>query len=440
MKPQHGLALLIFSTFSYQLPVPGGFDTSLKLIGAALSIAFFLRSVFYGYKITWYSKNFIFIWFIFIFHEFISILRTNVISIADTHYIGADTYTGFLMRIGIFIVFYILTINICNKKDVIKLLYYSILFGFALNVIYAFLISAGIATPYGAGDISYKYVNVGRMTGLQGGASVFSLYVGLGIVLLAPSLINNGFQPTQQFMRFIYKNYIIHIIFICGVLFLFSSGRTGTVSLVLTLLFVFIKYKVEFIKLMPIFIILILILIQFVNIPYEAIQHSLRLPILNKLFTGVSFNQITGWDSGRLERIVSVFPVIYDNLFLGIGYGNYDLAVGDFLGERLTSHNTYLERIVEGGIVGLLIYIIFSFRIILGFNSLSNSFKKIDKMNLSIISQGFFFAAIYFSFDRFFQSDVQDKILILLFSILVALKKIEENEKKSNELYIVNNY
>ena len=169
-------------------------------------------------------------------------------------------------------------------------------------------------------------------------------------------------------------------------------------------------------------------------------MHSMRLPILNKIFYGVSLDQMTDWDSGRLERIFMVLPAINDNFIFGVGYGNYDIVVGDFLGARLTSHNTYLERIVEGGIIGLLIYIIFSIIIILGFNKLSKSFKKINQINLSLYSQGFYFATIYFSFDRLFQSDVQDKILILLFSILVALKNIELNEKKSNQYYIANDY
>ena len=181
------------------------------------------------------------------------------------------------------------------------------------------------------------------------------------------------------------------------------------------------------------------LIIQFIAIPQDAIRHSMKLPFLSEILYGVSFDQITDWDSGRFRRIVSVFPVIAENYIFGIGYGNYDLVVGDILGERLSSHNTYLERLVEGGIVGLLIYILFSLVIIFGFNSLSKSFKKIGEINLSLYSRGFYFCTIYFSFDRMFQSDVQDKILILLFSILVAFKNIEIKENGLKEYYIVNN-
>lgn len=430
----------MFCTFSLTIPVPGVFESNLKLTGAALLISFLFRSIIYKKKIQFYSKNFLFIWIIFIVSEFISILRTNVLNIEDTHYAGAGTYTDFLIRIVIFLAFYILTINICDKKNVIKLIYNSILFGFSLNILFSILIHFGLATPILGGDISYNHVNVGRMTGLQGGASVFSLYAGLGIVLLIPLLINPKFSPTGKYERFIYRNYIFHIILLFGLIFLFTSGRTGTVTMILTLAFIFYKNKIRFLKIFPLVFFFIFILIQIVDYPMDAVMHSMKLPILNKIFYGVSLDQMTDWDSGRLERILVVIPAINDNYIFGVGYGNYDLVVGDFLGVRLSSHNTYLERIVEGGIIGLLIYIIFSVIIILGFNKLSKSFKKINQINLSLYSQGFYFATIYFSFDRLFQSDVQDKILILLFSILVALKNIELNEKKSNKYYIANDY
>ena len=54
-----------------------------------------------------------------------------------------------------------------------------------------------------------------------------------------------------------------------------------------------------------------------------------------------------------------------ENIVLGVGYSNFSSMLNQHFGWQMASHNTYLSYLVDLGIIGLIIFIIILYRILI---------------------------------------------------------------------------
>jgi len=108
---------------------------------------------------------------------------------------------------------------------------------------------------------------------------------------------------------------------------------------------------------------------------------------INKRFNSI-FDLEEGSNKGRIETWKKAIEVIDNNPILGVGLGNYPLAIkasADYR-EPIYAHNTYLDIAAETGVINALIWIIFLFFTALGLYKNKNKLLIFASTSIIIFS------------------------------------------------------
>lgn len=138
-------------------------------------------------------------------------------------------------------------------------------------------------------------------------------------------------------------------------------------------------------------------------------------------------NQEALSEDARTTILKKSFEIGFANFFTGVGLGNLVARIGAI------AHNSYLELFADTGIVGMLIYVFFTF----GF--VRRQFRRYkcykDKMYLSFMMFG-----IFFIFDNFFFVFYSDYWLMSFYVLVVCHAETyycDNHKMAKNQIYIV---
>lgn len=148
---------------------------------------------------------------------------------------------------------------------------------------------------------------------------------------------------------------------------------------------------------------------------------SVPSPISQRFFS--SFNLEEGSNQGRLEIWSQALGVVRDHPILGVGLGNYPLAINPTADYRdpIYAHNTYLDIWTETGIFALLAWLGMLLAAILA---------CLKKARQNIFFLGAAAGLIIFSIHSFFETGIYSPVVLTLLVILIGFSNVKiENEK-----------
>lgn len=143
-------------------------------------------------------------------------------------------------------------------------------------------------------------------------------------------------------------------------------------------------------------------------------------PVIGRFSSIFSLEE--GSNLGRLQIWQDSFSLAKDHLLLGVGLGNYSFSMGFAQDYRnaMTSHNLYLDLLVELGIFGLLSWFV------LIFTSLVVSWRQREQS--PVLAFGVIGSLVYFSIHAFFETAIfNPTVFAFLMIYLGLLFKLEKN-------------
>tara|TARA_B110000027_G_C16121943_1_gene303658 strand:- start:2985 stop:4148 length:1164 start_codon:yes stop_codon:yes gene_type:complete len=360
-----------------------GIDTELKPYRIFLIFAFtltFLDKSFIHYKLNFVFKSFL---FIFLYGLLVGLLRISA-SKGEMSYL-TNGATHFVIGM---IIFYLIS-NIKNVKMLHRIGSY-----FISGIIISSLF--GIYY-YVLGVFDYR---------LRGGFNNPN-HLAITINLITPFLIYK--------MKYTSKKKInLFIIFFLSTIVLFTGSRTGVLAQSINLLFLVYIMKKKIASILP-GILVSMGIFYFYLTPYLNNKTSL----LNRF---ESSNYKTG--SGRFDIIDAAINLGVDTYFSGVGIGQYRFYHLDYvsanayqtvLNYTLTTHNHYLDLLVNYSLLSLLIY--FLILIII-----KNNLNKIVIKDYRKIALLFFIIFII-------TSASQEMFIFPIFWVSVSLLTVKINQK-----------
>ena len=150
-------------------------------------------------------------------------------------------------------------------------------------------------------------------------------------------------------------------------------------------------------------------------------------PIADRFFS--SFDLAEGSNSSRIKIWGEALNQAKQNILLGVGLGNYPLSLNfnEKYRSAVTSHNLYLDILVETGIFGLLAWLWF-----LG-GAARAVLKETKRAALAAPALGVLGALIYFAVHSFFETAIFNPTILAFFMIITGLaanlEKIRINSK-----------
>lgn len=216
-----------------------------------------------------------------------------------------------------------------------------------------------------------------------------NLFYGILVERAMPRLVGLHYDPNIAFFHsliFFYYLYFLNnksileyiLLFLLSVLIILTLSTGGIISIVFSLsiyyLLSFIKMKnkkVNLIKFIKYFLV-VAIVIVYVFFIFDIIES-------NEFIANIVEKRIDNLDkgSGRYEIWQNGLSIFCDNPFFGIGWFNFLQYNIVRFGRENYMHNTFLETLVETGILGFLIYLIFF--IVLFFYVLKLQYYKNNK-------------------------------------------------------------
>lgn len=144
-------------------------------------------------------------------------------------------------------------------------------------------------------------------------------------------------------------------------------------------------------------------------------------PVSNRLHS--SFDLSEGSNTERIEIWRESLDIIEDNMFLGVGLGNYSLSVKPSAEYRepIYSHNTYMDVVAEIGIFGALAWIF-----ILLFSMLKA--LEVFKKKNDIVYLGMFSSLVAFSVHSVFETAIFSVHVLPLLILLIGLISTKKDE------------
>jgi O-antigen ligase len=140
-------------------------------------------------------------------------------------------------------------------------------------------------------------------------------------------------------------------------------------------------------------------------------------PLASRFFS--SFDSSEGSNAGRLEIWRQSIYLSRQSLFTGAGLGNYPLALNPYENYRsaVTSHNLYLDILVEIGVFGLIAWLLFMFY------CFKNSLKLMRSKEavFAAIGAGCFGFFVYFSVHSFFETAIFNPTILAILMIAAGL-------------------
>lgn len=238
--------------------------------------------------------------------------------------------------------------------------------------------------------------------------------LGMFLDIIKNKSIENDSAPAWRSGRHIYLIFFLTLI-LASFLTFSRGGYLGLFSgLIFFTIFTFkSKFKNLLSKLKNIVVpvSLLLFLVTFFIIPN---------PVSNRLLS--SFDLSEGSNIGRLETWRQSLEIIKQNPFLGVGIGNYSLAIkpsADYR-EPIYSHNTFLDIAAETGIINLFIWV--SLFLIAIFNFTQKFIRQKNYLSLGLAASLF-----GFSIHSLFETAIFSVHILPLIILILALNK-EKNE------------
>ncbi len=228
-----------------------------------------------------------------------------------------------------------------------------------IAIIYTFLIKT-----------KYSFYSSGRFFMLGENPNSYSTRFVIGTILTLYILISNKIKQKNKFWLVLFLPFLLIQIYISG-------SRGSIVMLILGLLLLFFNVKMTFNKkLLSIFILILIIIIGSIFLPKIK---NLDVSTKERLVETIKEKDT----SGRTNIWGEAFELFLDKPLLGYGENGYFKEMETKYGEERDTHNLFLYLLCSGGLVGLLLFLVFIF----------SSFKLIWK-NRKIIPLEF---SLYFS-------------------------------------------
>jgi O-antigen ligase len=237
---------------------------------------------------------------------------------------------------------------------------------------------------------------------------MFSFYLGL----VLPWAIALFLSSTKKIHRFIFFSFSLFIL-AADILTFSRGGYLGlSAGLFLVLIMLARKFPLKT-KLLTASALIILLSLIFT---FFAPARQRFISSLN-FFEGSNVERISIWKQSS--------EVIANNWFLGVGLGNYSLAVKPSASYRepIYSHNLYLDLSAETGIFNALIWI----GIII--TSFTGYWKKSKNNNFYLAGM---FSLTIFSFHSLVESPLFSVQILPLIIIIISLSLTNENEFQKN--------
>jgi O-antigen ligase len=211
------------------------------------------------------------------------------------------------------------------------------------------LISAYVLGAYVASIATFvQFFSLKQVTYLRYAAMGFDPNdLGLILALGIPMGWYLGLLSKDKLMRWIYWSYVL--VGLSGIFL--TASRGGLLSASVASLFVLLTYprlssKSKYASL------IILLLASYGIIQFLVPQYSWdRLATIPGEITSGNISRISIWFAG--------FEVFGENTLLGVGIGAFRSSIAPVLGHGTAAHNTFLEILVEQGVVGFTIFAAF---------------------------------------------------------------------------------
>lgn len=264
----------------------------------------------------------------------ILVLIMNYMNYEKDAYIIYAEIRHVLMGIGLM---WVMLVHIRNDEDEKK------------NILDLYLFSTGILVLlYLAGvGVSYSYDQ--RMSVIGIDANLLSIWMGVSILIL---INKNSVKKYNVISKILMLSYVAILLTVMAK----TGSRGGLISFVSAYIIYFITIKKS---------IQVKAFILFVSV---VIGSAGLYFILN---TDVMRNRIAeqaddGSFGGRLPIWEISFDLLKDNPLLGIGPGKYEVLFSYIFGGFAATHNEYLTILLYAGLVGLLLFFLFQYRLISG--------------------------------------------------------------------------
>ena len=196
---------------------------------------------------------------------------------------------------------------------------------------------------------------------------------------------------------------------------LLTFSRGGYMGLFSGLIFMGLFFsKTIFQKYKKTLILTICFVLVFISIPS---------PISQRFFS--SFNVKEGSNQGRMVMWKKATAVIIENPLMGVGIGNFPLAVKATATYRepIYAHNTYLDIAVETGIINMLVWMGILLITMRGF------WQKAEKDKLFL---GALVSLIVFSAHSLVETAVYSPVVLTLFLIIISLSNLKIKHEKTS--------
>ena len=148
--------------------------------------------------------------------------------------------------------------------------------------------------------------------------------------------------------------------------------------------------------------------------------------VLNRFLSSFDFKE--GSNSERLKSWNQGAEMFADNLFFGVGIGNYSLEVNPTTEYRtpIYAHNLYLDIGAEMGIFALIVWILLISITIFQLHKIS---KNSDNDFLKTISVGLIGSLVWFSIHSFFDTPIYSPTILGIFVIVISLSVLVLNQR-----------
>lgn len=232
-------------------------------------------------------------------------------------------------------------------------------------VLFLFMLATFLNVLYALYSVASNPLNAFRISGFYKDPAIFGVTVTilLGYCISQYLFIKNNLKL---------KVLIIFVAFLSFSVLLLSASRTGLLSLFALIAGVGVL-KLGLIKSILILLSLFLSIFFVVNIDFATLPPELyRIGIAIERLTLDS--TLDGGGAGRLPTWRAAFDLFQDNIFFGIGMGQYpqySIQYAQLLPEgventvvyeyKLGLHSNYMSALVEAGFIGFFVYAVLNF-------------------------------------------------------------------------------
>tara|TARA_X000000368_G_scaffold89881_1_gene68581 strand:- start:17074 stop:18351 length:1278 start_codon:yes stop_codon:yes gene_type:complete len=233
-------------------------------------------------------------------------------------------------------------------------------------IVFLFMLATFINVIYAIYSVISNPVSAFRISGFYKDPAIFGVTVSILITYCIAQYLYVENNTKLKIIIFIVSTLSF------GVLLL-AASRTGLLSLFLVVSVVGVM-KLGFIRTLALLFIIIGSLIFVNNIDFTNFSPEIQYGI-GRTFDRLSIeNTLGGGGAGRLPTWRAAFLLFEDNYFFGIGMGQYpeySIQYAQLLPEgvensvvleyNLGLHSNYLSALIEGGIIGFIVYATLNF-------------------------------------------------------------------------------